>query len=146
MKMGKLCTCLLYYADDLDLENGNVPLVFAFHGHGNTAMYLAESSDWALIGKENGFLTVMVDDHEKCSATDIISLLDALEEVYSIEASIFGQSFRWRKNCVTFDLIRQYGAWLSLCADSDESSSKSEIPQGTVVPTFYVGAQNSPLT
>ena len=143
----KNIACLLYYADDLDLENGNVPLVFAFHGHGNTAMYLAESSDWALIGKENGFLTVMVDDHEKCSAADIISLLDALEEVYSIDSSrVYATGFSIG-SVKTFDLMEQYPERFAAFAPMNGYFAKeSEIPQGTVVPTFYVGAQNSPLT
>ncbi len=143
----KNIACLLYYGDDLDIKDGNVPLMFAFHGHGNTAMYLAESSDWALIGKKNGFMTVMVDDHEKCSAADIVSLLDVIKEAYSIDPSrVYATGFSIG-SVKTFDLMEQYPEKFAAFAPMNGYfAQESEIPQGTMVPTFYVGAQNSPLT
>ncbi len=143
----KNIACLLYYGDDLDIENGNVPLMLAFHGHGNTALYLAESSDWAFIGKENGFMTVVVDDHEKCSASDIVSLLEKLEEEYSVDPGrVYATGFSIG-SVKTFDLMEQYPEKFAAFAPMNGYfAQESEIPQGIIVPTFYVGAQNSPLT
>ena len=143
----KELTCFLYYGADLDIENGNVPLVLGFHGHGNTAMYLAQSSDWPEIGLENGFMTVLVDDHEKYSASDIVALLDILEEEYSIDESrVYATGFSIG-SVKTFDLMEQYPERFAAFAPMNGYfATQTEIPEGVIVPTFYVGAQNSPLT
>lgn len=144
-----------YYADDLDVENGNVPLVLAFHGGGNTALYEAQATQWPLIGKEHGFITVSVDLHfPNETATEIVDLIHHLEEEYSIDSSrIYASGFSMG-GCKSWDLFEQYPEIFAGLAPMDatmEPGSDSfgneveNINKDTLMPVFYVGGETSPL-
>ena len=87
--------CAIYYANDLDVQNTKVPLVFCFHGGGNTALYEAQATEWPLIGKENGFITVSVDLHyPNVTPTELVELLEQLKAEYAIdETKIYASGF-----------------------------------------------------
>ena len=144
-----------YYADDLDIENGNVPLVLAFHGGGNTALYEAQATQWPLIGKEHGFITVSVDLHyPNTTAAEIIDLIEYLEEEYSIDSSrIYATGFSMG-GCKSWDLFEQYPEVFAGLAPMDatmEPGSDSfgnaveDINEDVLMPVFYVGGETSPL-
>ena len=144
-----------YYANDLDVEKGNVPLVLCFHGGGGTALGEAEFTEWPLIGKEHGFITVSVDlHHPNCTATEIVELIDQLKEEYSIDASrIYASGFSMG-SVKSWDLFEQHPTVFAGLAPMDGS----EVPghdswanpvanpnKDVVTPVFYVGGQTSPL-
>lgn len=144
-----------YYADDLDVENGNVPLVLAFHGGGNTALYEAQATQWPLIGKEHGFITVSVDLHfPNETATEIVDLIKHLEEEYSIDSSrIYASGFSMG-GCKSWDLFEQYPEVFAGLAPMDATMNPGEDSFGNAVeninkdilmPVFYVGGETSPL-
>ena len=101
--------CAIYYANDLDVQNTKVPLVFCFHGGGNTALYEAQATEWPLIGKENGFITVSVDLHyPNVTPTELVELLEQLKAEYAIdETKIYASGFSMG-GCKSWDLFEQY--------------------------------------
>ncbi len=144
-----------YYANGLDVTAGNVPLVLCFHGGGNTAFYEAQATEWPLIGKENGFLTVSVDMHyPNMTATEVVELIDILKEKYSIDASrIYASGFSMG-GCKSWDLYEQYPevfaglAPMDASTDPGRDSFDAEVKEpnsDTIVPVFYVGGEESPL-
>lgn len=145
-----------YYAEDLDVENGKVPLVLCFHGGGNTALYEAMATEWPLIGKENGFITVSVDFHyPNCTAGEIVSLIEHLKDEYSIDASrIYASGFSMG-GCKSWDLLEQYPEVFAGIAPMDASfepgtdsfsNPVEKINTNTLIPVFYVGGETSPLS
>lgn len=146
---------LTYYAEDLDVENGNVPLVFCFHGGGNTALFEAQATEWPEIGKENGFITVSVDLHyPNCTAGEIVELLDQLKEEYSIDSSrIYASGFSMG-GCKSWDLFEQYPEIFAGLAPMDATAEPGidsydnaveNVNTDVVTPVFYVGGETSPL-
>ncbi len=146
---------VVYYDETLDVETGNVPLVLCFHGGGNTALYEAEATQWPLIGKENGFITVSVDLHyPNCSATEIVELIEELEAVYSIdETRIYATGFSMG-GVKSWDLYEQYPTVFAGLAPMDASAEVGTDSWGNevadyntdvIVPLFYVGGETSPL-
>lgn len=146
---------ILYYGEDLDVKNGKVPLVLCFHGGGNSALHEVMMTDWPMIGKENGFMTCSIDQHNPdCSATEIIELIDALKSEYSIDESrIYASGFSMG-GCKSWDMFEQYPEVFAALAPMDASqeagtdSYNNPVANGntdTLVPVFYVGGEASPL-
>lgn len=144
-----------YYAEELDVENGNVPLVLCFHGGGNTALFEAQATEWPLIGKENGFITVSVDMHfPNMTAAETVELIEILKEKYSIDASrIYASGFSMG-GCKSWDLYEQFPKEFAGLAPMDASfepgkdsfdNPVAEPNTDTIVPVFYVGGETSPL-
>ena len=147
--------CAIYYAEDLDVKNNKVPLVFFFHGGGNTALYEAQATEWPLIGKENGFITVSVDlHHPNVTATEIIDLLEQLKAEYAIdETKIYASGFSMG-GIKSWDLFEQYPQIFAGLAPMDATNepgidsydnSIENINQNLLTPVFYVGGVDSPL-
>ena len=144
-----------YYANDLDVEAGNVPLVLCFHGGGNTALYEAEATEWPVIGKENGFITVSVDLHfPNCTAMEIAELVGILEEEYSIDPTrIYASGFSMG-SIKSWDIFEQCPELFAGLAPMDGSEVPGTDSNGTVLestnqdvitPVFYVAGETSPL-
>ena len=147
--------CAIYYADDLDVTETKVPLVFCFHGGGNTALYEAQATEWPLIGKEHGFITVSVDlHHPNVTATELIDLLEQLKKEYDIdETKIYASGFSMG-GCKSWDLFEQYPQVFAGLAPMDATNdpgidsydnSVENMNQDLLTPVFYVGGVDSPL-
>lgn len=146
---------ITYYAKDLDIKSGNVPLVMCFHGGGSTALFEAQATEWPLIGKENGFITVSVDMHfPNCTPTEIVDLIKYIETQYSIDSTrIYASGFSMG-GCKSWDLYEQYPEIFAGLAPMDATmevgkdsfgNDVKDINTNTVVPLFYVGGELSPL-
>ncbi len=146
---------IVYYADDLDIEAGNVPLVFCFHGGGNTALYEAQASEWPLIAKEHGFIAVSVDHHHPdCSAGEIVQLIEHLKTEYSInEKKIYASGFSMG-GAKSWDIYEQFPEVFAAVSPQDASfapgtdswSNTVENPNSdTLLPVFFVAGETSPL-
>lgn len=144
---------VIYYDENLDVENGNVPLLLCFHGGGNTALYEALATEWPEIGQENGFITVSVDKHDTDgTAGEIIELISQLQEKYSIDSSrIYATGFSMG-GAKSWDLFEQYPEVFAGIAPMDASfepgidsygNPVENVNEDVIVPIFYVGAENS---
>ena len=147
--------CAIYYAEDLDVKNTKVPLVFCFHGGGNTALYEAQATEWPLIGKANGFMTVSVDLHyPNVTPTELVDLLNQLKAEYAIdETRIYASGFSMG-GCKSWDLFEQYPQVFAGLAPMDATNELGQDSYGKPVenmnkdlltPVFYVGGTESPL-
>lgn len=121
-----------------------VPLVLTFHGGDNTALYQAQASEWPVIGKENGFITVAVDNHVAYSGTDIVILVNQLMKDYPIDASrIYASGFSMGsvKSWELFD----NPLFAGVAPMSGSFQAPAGDPAGHIMPAFYVGGEASPL-
>ncbi len=137
---------VVYYANDLNVNDPTnpVPLVLTFHGGGNTALYQAQASEWPLIGKANGFITVSVDNHTALTGAHIVELVEYLKTVYAIDASrIYASGFSMGsvKSWELFDDPMFAG----VAPMSGSFAAPVGEPAGHIMPTFYVGGEASPL-
>lgn len=125
-----------------------------FHGGGNTALYHAQASEWPLIGKEYGFITVAVDLHyPNTTAAQTVELLDHLKSEYAVDPSrVYASGFSMG-SIKSWDLFEQYPTLFAGVAPMDGANNvgidsyNQEVEYNTdvVVPVFYVGGQTSPL-
>ena len=153
---GSTVNYVTYYGNDLDVTDTSsaVPLVLIFHGGGNTALYEAQASEWPLIGKEYGFITVAVDLHyPNTTAAQTVELLDHLKSEYSIDASrVYASGFSMG-SIKSWDLFEQYPTLFAGVAPMDGANNvgidsyNQQVDYNTdvVMPVFYVGGQTSPL-
>jgi poly(3-hydroxybutyrate) depolymerase len=147
---------ITYYSKDLDVKSGKVPLVLAFHGGGNTALYEAQATEWPQIGKENGFITVSVDlHHPNTTATEIVELINHLKAKYpAIDSSrIYATGFSMG-GVKSWDLFEQYPKVFAGLAPMDATfdvgidsfnNKVASINSNVLVPVFYGGGETSPL-
>ena len=153
---GSTVNYVTYYGDGLDVTDtsSKVPLVLIFHGGGNTALYHAQASEWPLIGKEYGFITVAVDLHyPNTTAAQTVELLDHLKSEYAVDPSrVYASAFSMG-SIKSWDLFEQYPTLFAGVAPMDGANNvgidsyNQEVEYNTdvVVPVFYVGGQTSPL-
>ena len=137
---------VVYYANDLNVNDpaNPVPLVLTFHGGGNTALYQVQASEWPLIGKANGFITVAVDNHTALTGAHIAELVEYLKSVYAIDASrIYGSGFSMGsvKSWELFD----NPIFAGVAPMSGSFAAPTGEPGDHIMPTFYVGGEASPL-
>ncbi len=137
---------VVYYHNSLAVNNtaAPVPLVLTFHGGGNTALYQAQASEWPLIGKANGFITVAVDNHTALTGAHIVELVEYLKTVFAIDASrIYASGFSMGsvKSWELFDSP----VFAGVAPMSGSFASPAGEPVGHIMPAFYVGGEASPL-
>lgn len=154
---GSTVNYVTYYGSERDVNDAShaLPLVLIFHGGGNTALYEAQASEWPLIGKEHGFITVAVDLHyPNTNAAQTVELIEHLKGQYAIDATrIYGTGFSMG-SIKSWDLFEQYPELFAGVAPMDGANARGidsfnaavENYNTTVtVPVFYVGGQASPL-
>ena len=137
----------------MDNETG-VPLVLCFHGGGDSAMCMVALSDWHLVVSKYNFLLVSVENHLNSTATEVMDLITHLKEKYNIDSErIYSTGFSMG-GCKTWDLFQEYPKVFAAVAPMDATfevglnaygQPVENINQGTAVPVFYVGGEDTPL-
>lgn len=148
---------IVYYDKDLDVHDkaNPVPLVLAFHGGGNSALYEAQATEWPEIAQAHGFIAVCVDLHyPNSTAEQTIELIEHLKGKYAIDTSrIYASGFSMG-SVKSWDLFEQYATVFAGLAPMDASEVPGTDSYGKVwdtyntdvlVPLFFVGGQTSPL-
>ena len=136
-----------YIPENLNLSGeGNVPLVFTFHGGGNHAQYQANASEWPLVGKENGFIVVAVNQHVERTANDIVELLKVLEEKYPCidQTRIYASGFSMGA-IKSWDLGTQYPELFAGIAPMDAVKDPEADVKNTIIPTYYLAGEEDGL-
>lgn len=146
---------LIFLPETLDRSKA-WPMVFGFHGGGNSGLFHAWSSELPLLGAEEGFITVEVDQHVERRPAEIVELLDALLAKYPCIDP--GKVY-----CTGFSMgsIKSWGCGLGFTtrfagiAPMDASGhvvdeqleSFDEVPVEYVhpIPTFYVAGERDGL-
>ena len=135
-----------YIPDDLDLTKADsVPLFMWFHGIGGEAEAMLSWTEWPLVGKENGFIVIGVDQHTSFTADEIMELLDQIlaESPYIDESRLFvggfsmGSDKTWQvglNNWQRFAGIMPNALGLFSGSDALEAATKD----GGILPVFYI--------
>ena len=146
----------VYYDEELPVtgDADPVPLVMAFHGGGNTALFEAQASEWPEIAQTHGFIAVCVDRHDAFSAPQMVELLDHLKEEYAIDATrVYASGFSMG-SIRSWDMFEQFPTVFAGVAPmdganppgvTDFSTELDSYNTDVLVPVFYVGGQTSPL-
>lgn len=145
---------IAYYNKGL-FDKGPAPVMLAFHGGGDSAMYISEVSEWWKVAHDHDFLLVCVENHLNTTAGEIMELLAHLCEQYNIDGSrIYASGFSMG-GCKSWDLYQEYpelfaglapmSATFEVGLNSYGKEAPVEINREIPVPVFYVGGEISPL-
>lgn len=143
-----------YYNKDI-LESGQLtPMVFCFHGGGDSAMCMASVSGWPMVAAKYNFLLVCVEHHMNSTATETVEMLEQLIEKYPIDSErIYSTGFSMG-GCKSWDLFQEYPTLLAGVAPMDATfdvgqnvfaNQVNSINLDCIVPVFYVGGEKTPL-
>ncbi|MBR5712981.1 MAG: hypothetical protein IKX54_05230 [Lachnospiraceae bacterium] len=137
-------------------ESGKpVPMLLAFHGGGDSAMYIANVSAWYRVANRYNFLLVAIENHLNSTATEMIALIDRLKSRYNIdEKRIYASGFSMGC-CKSWDLFQEHPEVFAGLAPMDATfevglnsygkPAQCEINRDKAVPTFYAGGAVTPL-
>lgn len=143
-----------YYNKSL-FENGPAPLLLAFHGGGDSAMHIAESSNWCQVAHDHNFLLVAVENHLNTTAGEVMELLAHLCDRYNVDGSrIYASGFSMG-GCKSWDLYQEYpdvfaglapmSATFEVGLNAYGEPAPVEINADMITPIFYVGGEITPL-
>lgn len=143
-----------YYKEGL-LSQEAVPTLLAFHGGGDSAMYIADTSGWIEIAAKYGFLLISIENHLNSTASEMIELIDKLKEKYPIDMHRLYASGFSMGGCKSWDLFQEYPEKFAALAPMDATfelglnvygqPAPVEINRDVMVPVFYSGGEITPL-
>ncbi len=136
-------------------DNGPAPVVFAFHGGGDSAMYISNVSGWNCIAQKYNFLLIAIENHLNSTATEIVEMLGKLKKRYNIDESrVYASGFSMG-GCKSWDCFQEYPGVFAALAPMDATfdvgqnssgqPSPCEINRTVPVPVFYTGGEITPL-
>jgi len=138
-----------YIPNHLDLDQeGSIPLVMIYHGGGNTGEFHSLTSDWPLVGKEEGFMVVSVDRHMSNTTEENIELLDMLFEEYPAidQSRVYASGFSMGA-VQSWDLAARFPEYFAGIAPNGAGMFLDDqlevLPYK--IPIYYVGGAISPL-
>lgn len=145
---------LAYYNKGL-LDNGPVPMLIAFHGGGDSAMYISNVSGWYSVAHKHNFLLIAIENHLNSTATEMVALIEKLKKKYPVDASrIYASGFSMG-GCKSWDLYQEYPGVFAGLAPMDATfevgdnsygqKAPCEINKNVPVPVFYAGGEITPL-
>ena len=143
-----------YYKKGL-LDKGPLPTLLSFHGGGDSAMYIADTSGWAEIASKYDFLLISIENHLNSTASEMIELIDKLKDKYPIdEHRLYASGFSMG-GCKSWDLFQEYPEKFAALAPMDATfevglnvygqPAPVEINRDVMVPVFYAGGEITPL-
>lgn len=145
---------IAYYNKNL-FDNGPVPLLLAYHGGGDSSLYISHVSGWWEVAHDHNFLLVAIENHLNSTATEMIELIEKLKKKYSIdEHRIYASGFSMG-GCKSWDCFQEYPNTFAALAPMDATfevglnsygkSAPCNINRDTAVPLFYAGGEITPL-
>ncbi len=145
---------LAYYNKGL-FDNGPVPMLIAFHGGGDSAMYISNVSGWYSVAHKHNFLLIAIENHLNSTATEMIELIGRLKAKYPVdEHRIYASGFSMG-GCKSWDLYQEYPDTFAGLAPMDATfevgdnsygqKAPCEINKNVPVPVFYAGGEITPL-
>lgn len=144
---------LAYYNKGL-FDNGPVPVLFAFHGGGDSAYFISHVSGWYRIAKKYNFLLIAIENHLNSTATEMVELINNLKEKYPIdEHRIYASGFSMG-GCKSWDLFQEYPEVFAALAPMDATFDvgyntygrpAQKVNRTVPVPCFYSGGEITPL-
>ncbi len=138
-----------YIPDDIDLSvEDSVPVFFWCHGFGGEGEAMLSWTEWPLVGKENGFMVVGIDQHVAYTADDCWEMIEQLVEEYPFidETKIYfggfsmGSMKTWQVGLSYYDklagIMPDAGVWTT-------GVDLEGVAEGALLPIFYIGGSKS---
>lgn len=147
-------TYTVFIGNDIDMtKKGTIPMMMTFHGMGESAAANAQYSSWPILGKEQGFITVSVDQHGSQSPDAIVELLGNLLFKYPVidKSRVYASGFSMG-GMKSASLGNQFAKYFAGVAPVDggmgsfNGSSGLFQENGPVIPVFYTAGHNDRLT
>ena len=143
-----------YYNKGL-FDNGPVPMMFAFHGGGDSTFYITQVSGWWRVAHKHNFLLIAIENHLDSTATEMVEMIGKLKERYNIdEKRIYASGFSMG-GCKSWDCFQEYPNVFAALAPMDATfevgtnsfghPAPCEINRSVPVPVFYAGGEITPL-
>jgi len=143
-----------YYNKKIMEEGKKVPLLFCFHGGGDSALCMTSVSGWFRVAAKYNFLLVSVEHHLNSTATETQALLEHIKQLYPVDTEqIYASGFSMG-GCKSWDMCQEYPKVFAGIAPMSATyevglnvfgQDAGPINRDTVVPTFYVGGELTPL-
>lgn len=143
------------YCNKASLASGKkLPTVMCFHGGGDSAMCMTSVSGWHMVANKYGFLLISVENHLNSSATETVSLIEKLKEKYPIDPQRLYSTGFSMGGCKSWDIFQEYPKYFTAVAPMDATFEVGSnvwgqpalrLNKDTIVPTFYVGGEKTPL-
>jgi len=145
---------LAYYNKKIMEDGKKVPLLFCFHGGGDSAFCMTNVSGWFRVAAKYNFLLISVEHHMNSTATEAVAVLNQLKNKYPVDTEqIYSTGFSMG-GCKSWDLFQEYPKLFAGVAPMSATfevglnvfgQEAGPINRDTVVPTFYVGGEITPL-
>ncbi len=145
---------IAYYNKKIMEEGKKVPLLFCFHGGGDSAFCMTSVSGWFRVAAKYNFLLISVEHHMNSTATEAVAVLNQLKDKYPVDTEqIYSTGFSMG-GCKSWDLFQEYPKLFAGVAPMSATfeigrnvfgQDVGPINRDTVVPTFYVGGEITPL-
>ncbi len=143
-----------YYNKKIMEEGKKVPLLFCFHGGGDSALCMTSVSGWFRVAAKYNFLLISVEHHLNSTATETQALLEHIKQLYPVDTEqIYASGFSMG-GCKSWDMCQEYPKVFAGIAPMSATyevglnvfgQDAGPINRDTVVPTFYVGGELTPL-
>ncbi len=143
-----------YYNKKIKEEGKKVPLLFCFHGGGDSAFCMTSVSGWFRVAAKYNFLLISVEHHMNSTATEAVAMLNQLKDKYPVDTErVYSTGFSMG-GCKSWDLFQEYPKLFAGVAPMSATfeigrnvfgQDVGPINRDTVVPTFYVGGEITPL-
>ena len=143
-----------YYNKKITEECKKVPLLLCFHGGGDSAMCMTSVSGWYRVAADHNFLLVSVEHHLNSTATESMALIKHLTGKYPVDTEqIYSTGFSMG-GCKSWDMFQEYPKVFAGVAPMSATfevglnvfgQDAGPINRDTIVPTFYVGGEITPL-
>lgn len=143
-----------YYNKDV-FDNGPAPLVLAFHGGGDSALYITFTANLYAVAHRHNFVCVAIENHLNVPAGEVMQVLEEVKKRYNIdEKRIYAGGFSM--GCVkTWDLFQEFpntfagfmpcSALFPLTNNQFSPDLGDRLNKTVSVPLFYSGGEDSPL-
>lgn len=145
---------LAYYNKGLLDEGKKLPLLFCFHGGGDSAFCMTNVSGWFKVANKYNFLLISIEHHMNSTATEVMAVLNQLKNKYPVDMErIYSTGFSMG-GCKSWDISQEYPKMVAGVAPMSATfevgfnvfaQNVEPINRDTVVPTFYVGGEITPL-
>ena len=145
---------LAYYNKGLTESGEKLPLLFCFHGGGDSAFCMTNVSGWFKVANKYNFLLISIEHHMNSTATEVMAVLEQLKERYPVDTErIYSTGFSMG-GCKSWDICQEYPKAVAGIAPMSATfevgfnvfaQNVEPINRDTLVPTFYVGGAVTPL-
>ena len=145
---------IAYYNKKIKEEGKKVPLLFCFHGGGDSAFCMTNVSGWFRVAAKYNFLLISIEHHMNSTATEAVAVLNRLKDIYPVDTErVYSTGFSMG-GCKSWDLFQEYPKLFAGVAPMSATfevgrnvfgQDVGPVNHDTVVPTFYVGGEVTPL-